>query len=219
MKLLMKVTSRARPEQLIRTVQRSLACATNTDDMAWLFTFDQLDQQYDSAPFLRALRACFHSHQEPRIVFGHSDSKIEAVNRDVPSTDWDVLVNISDDQRPIVIGYDQAIRSFMPPDLDASLWFRGELPLINTQEIVGRRYYERFGYTYHPAFRSFYADNLSTAVAMLLGKCVYSAVQIVEHDNITAPLDALYVRNAEAWEADQKTHERLTASVVRGLVR
>jgi hypothetical protein len=225
--ILMKVSSRERPELLLETVRQYVSMANNTEDMAWLFSFDYDDSGYQTTWFaahLNALLEQCHRH----VVYAVSQSKIHAINRDIgaftfqltesPIKNWDILLNISDDQRPIVKGYDDTIRRIMPDDLDASLWFFDGQPRVNTQEIIGRVYYDRFGYIYNPEYKSLFCDNEATDVAALLGKQIKSKQQIVKHfhpawgGSEAFQEDDLYRRNNKYWNEDQATYERRKAN-------
>lgn len=226
--LLMKVTSRERSAILLDTVKAYIDMAANTHDMVWLFSFDDDD---------KTLTIDFHNKLIDMIqpmgrgvdslaVTASSTGKVDAINRDVNNfkCDWDILLNISDDQRPIVKGYDDIIRRSMPDDLDASLWFPDGQPRINTQEIQGRNYYNRFKYIYHPAFKSLFCDNLSTVVARYLGKLIKSNQQIIKHfhpawgGNESFKRDALYDRNDKFWKEDEATYKRLLAEGIEKLI-
>jgi hypothetical protein len=208
--ILMKFTSRGRYETLKKCVQAYYDKANDTKKMVWLFTIDNDDdtfQMNDFESFLRGLNIQFE------LCFGESFSKIDAINRDVNTTEtyWDILLNISDDQMPILQGYDDLIRDKMPNDLDASLWFNdGHQDDIITQEILGRKYYENQGYIYYPAYRSFFCDNESTLVAKKKGKLVKSPLCIIKHFhpvwgvNEHIQDDELYRRNNIHWEHDKQ---------------
>jgi len=122
-----------------------------------------------------------------RSRIGASESKIHAVNRDINEFDepWDILVVASDDMWPVAKGWDTTIRNDMAkhfPDLDGMLWYPdGFQKRITTMPIMGRRYYNRFGFVYHPSYRSFWCDNEQTAVAQAHGKIVYIDQQLFEH--------------------------------------
>jgi hypothetical protein len=125
--------------------------------------------------------------------------------------DWDILLNLSDDQTCCLAGWDSLIRESMPNDLDASLWFYdGAQPRINTQEIVGYNYYKRTGYIYNPIYKSFYCDNESTEVANMLGKLIKNPNTIFRHDHpachhtTSIGHDSLYERNQSAWDHDKE---------------
>ena len=112
--ILMKVTSRGRPQQLIHAINEYLRLASNPKAMTWLITLDHDDDKCNTVSFCDSLG---HILDEPNIAFGHSDNKIHAINRDVNQLHihhWDILLNISDDQLPIVQGYDAIIREAMP---------------------------------------------------------------------------------------------------------
>jgi hypothetical protein len=210
--ILMKFTSRGRYETLKKCVEAYREKANNIKDMWWLFTIDNDDdtfQRQDFELFLRGLGLSFE------LCFGESYSKIHAINRDIDSTEtyWDILLNISDDQLPIVQGYDDLIRDKMPDSLDYSLWFNdGHQSEIITQEILGRKYYENQGYVYYPEYKSFFCDNESTQVAEKQGKLIKSPLCIVKHfhpvwganDHIQD--DDLYRKNNVHWEHDKELH-------------
>ena len=116
---------------------------------------------------------------------GNSKTKIEAINADVPATDWDILVLISDDMIPEVKGFDDVIRGDMSrlyPDTDGVLWyFDGWRRDLNTLCVIGRKYYDRFGYIYHPAYKSFWCDMEFTEVASALGRQTFIDRTIIRH--------------------------------------
>lgn len=173
--------------------------------MTWLFSLDEDDETMTSDILDRLDSFPINK----KVVFGTSESKIHANNRDVNEFqgEWDILLNISDDQHPIVDCYDDIIRNTMPDHLDASLWFfDGGQPRINTQEIQGRAYYNRHGYIYHPSYKSFYCDNESTEVALKLGKLIKIDKCIIKHNHpaiIKTEQDELYKRNDRHWNEDK----------------
>lgn len=212
----MKVTSRERPEILLETVKQYIEKASDVKNMVWLFSFDEDDKTL-TPDFHNKLTDLIQGEKSLGVTV-KSESKIHAINRDINNqffkSDWDILLNISDDQRPIVQGYDDIIRKAMREDLDASLWFSDGQPRVNTQEIIGRVYYQRFGYIYHPDYKSLFADNEATEAAKILGKQIRSGQQIVRHLHHAwnqpgcLPNDALYERNQKFWDEDQATFNR-----------
>ena len=205
--ILMKVTSRDRPEVLKSTVTKYIQLAEDLDKMVWLFTCDQDDKA--------SIDVCSQFNVRNKVIgIGTSKNKIDAVNRDLgllSNYTWDILLNISDDQIPVVAGYDNIIRKTMPNDLDGSLWFSdGWQSRINTQEILGRKYLQRFGYIYNPEYKSFFCDNESTEVAKQLGKLIYDRRCLIKHfhpgwdSNSHIKRDALYVKNDAHWQHDEE---------------
>jgi hypothetical protein len=215
--ILMKVTSRARPTHLIRCIKDYLYLADNKKDMVWLFSFDYDDDHYNNTGFLDSIAHIIDG--DVHFSFGNSKSKIDAINRDVNEFDtkWDILLCISDDQLPVVQGYDSIIRKSMTNDLDSSLWFwDGAQKRINTQEIVGFNYYKRDGFIYDPRFKSFYCDNYAFMTAKKRGKLIDLTTNcIIRHEHpacnhpTSLPQDSLYDRNQKYWTEDEQLFNEL----------
>ena len=210
MKILCKVTSRERPTELIKCIDSYIQLADNPNNLLWLFTFDENDVTYNNQQFMHLIHSRIHA---PIINLGISKSKISAINRDINNLPihWDILVNISDDQLAIKKGWDTTIINAMPSDLDASLWFNdGHQDMINTMEIVGRKYYERFNYVYHYAYKSFFGDNEATEIAIKLGKCIKSNECIIKHfhygwaKDTHMKKDAVYTNAELHWNHDKQ---------------
>lgn len=211
----MKFTSRERPKQLIDCVQKYLDLASDTSKMIFLFTFDASDPTV-TEEFCKTLPSPF-KRTFISVTQGENQNKIEAINRDIDGLPihWDILLNISDDQLPQVKGYDDIIRTSMPDDLDASLWFHdGWQKKINTQEILGRKYYSHFNHVYYPGYKSFFCDNEATEIAAHLGKIRIFSECIVKHfhpgwdRSLNGKRDDLYIRNDQHWNHDEELYKR-----------
>ncbi len=209
MKLLIKVTSRKRPSELLICIDKAIQLADNPEQLKWLFSFDRDDLLMNNTDFFDEIRKRIYT---PIIVVSESTDKINAINRDVNiySGEWDVLVNLSDDQIAERKGWDSIIKDAMPIHLDASLWFNdGWQDRINTMEIVGRNYYNRFKYIYYPEYKSFYCDNEATEVAIQLGKCIQSNECLFRHyhygwnPNTHMKKDETYIKAEANWTHDQ----------------
>lgn len=218
--ILMKVTSRQRPVELIKCIKAYVDLASNKNDMIWLFSFDFDDKNYQDSRFIELI--CKTVGLNSVITFGMSNNKIHAINRDVNDFEkrWDILLNISDDQLPITKGYDEIIRKTMPADLDCSLWFNdGHQNRINTQEILGRNYYNIDKFIYDPRFKSFFCDNLSTAIATKRGAIIKSEKCIIKHfhpqweKSSHMVEDELYKKNNKYWKHDEELFHRLIKTI------
>lgn len=114
-----------------------------------------------------------------RQVIGVSKSKIHAINRGVNDiSGWDILVNISDDQlfiKPFSIdcGTDEFIHY---PDGHVN-------ERLCTMSVMGRDYYRRFRYVYHPDYVSLWCDNEAMEVAQQLGCYRYIDEHIFTHNH------------------------------------
>jgi len=97
--------------------------------------------------------------------------------------DWDILINFSDDMLFIKKGFDQIIIDAMKehfPDTDGVLHFHDGHKYgaqLMTMSIMGKKYYDRFHYIYHPDYISLWSDNEAMDVAKLLGKYKYMGDQ------------------------------------------
>lgn len=207
MKLLCKVTSRARPTELLKCIKSYVDLCDNKENLIWLVSLDSNDTAlpggFDEEIFKIIPNAI--------VWYGVSTSKIDAINRDINQvSEWDILVNISDDQLVIVKGWDTEIINAMPTDLDASLWFNdGHQDRLNTMEIVGKKYFLRFNYIYHPLYKSFFCDNEAMEVAQKLGKLIKINKCIIKHfhpmweKDTHMKKDETYAKAEEYWAYDK----------------
>lgn len=207
MRILLKVTSRSRPEQLLRCVEAAISLAKRKDLINIVYTFDDDDVDQPITK-LSAL------HPFSQFYFGKKSTKIEAINRNVPEEGWDILVNLSDDQICRRQDWDEIIRAAMPEDLDGSLWyFDGGQMRINTMEIIGYNYYKRDGYIYHPGFKSFFCDNLATDVAKKRNKLFVFNNNLFFHEHPAIvkgkAWDALYKESVPNWDHDKMLYNQL----------
>jgi len=206
MKILLKITSRERPDQCQEAVQSFIHHAKHKENLILAFALDTDDPKL-------GLYTKWISDLAPSVPIhlnvNHSKNKINAINRGVPSNGWDILVNVSDDQRCIQKDWDEYLIKELPSDTDFSVWsFDGVQRRINTMEIIGREYYERTEYIYNPMYKSFFCDNESTLVAQLLGKQIVFPFVIASHEHQQVkrqPMDQLAKRNQVHWEEDKKT--------------
>lgn len=180
MKILFKYPTRDRPLKFSRCLTEYYKLIADKN-FRFVVTADNDDQSMNNPQ----LKAYLEQIPQCEYFFGNNDSKISAINADIPEDDWDILVLVSDDMIPEVAGFDNIIREKMTehyPDLDGVLWFfDGWRRDLNTLCILGRKYYDRFGYIYHPAYKSFWCDAEFTEVAAKLGKQTFIDQVIIRH--------------------------------------
>ena len=185
MHILVKFPSRGRPEKLRSTYLKYISMADYPANLSFLISLDHDDTTH--TPTNRSLLEKFHPNCT--IVIGDSVGKIGAVNRDMDKAGpFDILLLASDDMIPIVKGYDTIIRNNMKtlyPDTDGVLFFNDGYRQrnLNTLCILGKKYYDRFGYIYYPGYKSFWCDNEFMEVADLLNKQTYFADVIIKHEH------------------------------------
>lgn len=209
MRLLLKYPSRERPELFAATINEWMRLASDQGRIQWIVSLDADD------PTLPAYRhKCDTLDIEP--IIGTSKNKIAAVNRDldrVRAAEWDMLVLVSDDMRPVVEGWDSIIEQ-NAPTLDMALWFvdgrRGDLCTLS---IFGRPIFDRMNCIYHPAFQSLYCDDYFHFIMEHEGRMKRIGQRVFEHQWRVENDDALMARNEsnEFHRQDRDTFARLKA--------
>jgi hypothetical protein len=185
MKLLIKFPTRNRKNKFFKVLRQYQNLCEDLDNTYFLITLDNDDESMNPSD----VEDIFNTFKNVKVIYGTSNSKIHAVNRDIELiNDWDIVLLASDDMTPKVKGYDNIIRNKMKEfysDTDGILWFNdGHMGnKLNTLCILGKKYYDRFGYIYHPEYKSVWSDNEFMLVGNLLGKQTYFEQVIIEHEH------------------------------------
>lgn len=187
MNILIKFPTRGRPEKFFDVLNRYIAGVKIRGKTKILVTIDTDDHTMNNDAVISRLSA----YRDVSYGFGLSKSKIDACNRDLndyfktTNSQPDIILLASDDMIPQEKGYDEIIRSEMAknfPDTDGCLWFSdGYRKDFCTLSILGRRYYDRFNYLYHPSYKSFWCDNEFTEVAQSANKIKFIDKVIIKH--------------------------------------
>lgn len=219
MKLLIKYPTRGRQKKFFQTLDRYYSYLQDKINTLFLVTIDTDDEAMNNEYVINKL---VNDYGGLIIGRGNSKSKIHAVNRDLESfnnddwsyTKWDILLLASDDMIPQVKGYDKIIREKMEehfPDTDGCLWFNdGNRKDICTLSILGRKYYDRYGYIYYPEYQAFKADNEFTTVASRAGKLKYIPQTIIKHEHPSYGIgsyDPIYNRDLDKATFDTVLYE------------
>ena len=160
------------------------------------------------------IRDILTQYENVVIKYGNNKSKIEAVNADLKDEEFDIVLLASDDMLPIVKGYDTLIKSRMSeiyPDTDGVLWFNDgyQGDRLNTLSILGKKYYDRFGYIYHPEYKSVWCDNEFMDVSKILDKVTYFDTAIIRHEHPDwgfSDRDNIHLLNIMNGNHDQKLY-------------
>ena len=238
-RLVVKLPTRGRPQKFISVIDRYINFLSGVRDVQFLVSMDHDDPSMNNENMISYLgRLRNQLNGKLHFVYGSSKTKIEACNANIEllrKLKPDIIMLASDDMIPIVSGYDDVICRDMGkyyPDTDGVLHyddgFSGKDQLI-TLSIMGRKYFERFGYIYHPEYKSVFSDNEFTQVARLLNKVVYNTRCIIQHQWVGIPYvmasrgqmkqedvhrDILHERNEgqEMYAFDQEVYERHKAN-------
>ena len=210
MKILIKFPSRGRVDRFFSALD---ACVSNIQDKANYhvsFTLDSDDPVMNNDNVVARLM----EYDNVSIGWGKSKSKVDAINRSMPDIEWDILVNLSDDQFFNIYGWDTMVRVEMAnhfPDGDGYLHFqeKDSMSALCVQTICDKKYYDRFGYIYHPAYKSLFCDNEQFLVAKKLGRYIYIPYEIMTHSNPAygyLPKDEMFLKQQEiGYTIDQQT--------------
>jgi hypothetical protein len=197
-RLLIKFPTRGRPDKFFSVLER-YRDLSRSGNVSFVVSCDLDDESMNNDKIKERLRA----FDNVEVHYGNSKTKIQAINADMQGRDFDICLLASDDMIPERVGYDLEIIDQMQvnyPDLDGVIWFSDGYQgrKLNTLTVVGKRYYDRFGYLYHPDYVSFYSDNEFMQVAFMLGKQTYVDDVIIRHqhpDNTKESIDLTYATN------------------------
>lgn len=221
MKILVKYPTRGRPQIFLERLKEWYESATNPAEIGWLVSYDANDETMTYSVTSQAQKII--REDSLHCVKGNSRSKIQACNADMNIMEdwpWDVVLLISDDMACRRVGWDDVIRAKMfelYPDTDGCLWFHdgSKQRDICTLSCIGRKYYDKFGYIYHPSFKSFFCDNEFTDVAQKAGKITFIEKGIATHEHPAwggnMKHDATYKGNNKYWAEDQATYNHRKA--------
>jgi hypothetical protein len=202
--ILYKLTSRSRPANMYRAYKSvidnavldyRMILSVDADDATTLNSDEFKQMQWDS-------RVSIH--------VGTSKNKIDAINRDVPTDGWDILVNLSDDQIFTKRGFDEVIAQ-CGADEFLHLPDGHVNELLPTMSIMGYDYYKRFNYIYHADYVSLWCDNEAMDVAKQLGCYKYLNELVFEHLHPAwgkAPIDAQLLHTQKFYRQDERTYRK-----------
>jgi len=210
MRILFKYTSKSRRSNFLRGYDSILNKIANREDYHILISVDKDDQSMYPLPVLDG---------NYTFVVGNSKNKIDAINRDINEFDYDfdILINMSDDMIFTKKGFDDIIRAEFYNDFNQYIHFNdgNQKSNVCTMHIVGREYYNRFKYIYHPDYISLWSDVENDIVAKQLGCYKYMGdnLQLFRHLHPAwglAPQDALSIKTEDRalWIADEITFNK-----------
>ena len=211
MKILIKYPSRGRPKQFFEGLNSIFDNVADIEKIHVALTLDSDDSSMNNDEVISKI----DSYQNVTIQWGLSESKIHAVNRDIPDIEWDIIVVMSDDMRFTFWGFDQVIRNqFTDQDLDKFLhipdWDAKHA--LATMYIAGKAYFDRLGYIYHPSYKSLWCDNEAQDVAKSLDKYYYvDWPGVIHHLNPAyghAPRDEMFDEQQQFWNVDEANYKQ-----------
>lgn len=212
--ILYKYPSRGRPQRFFDSLDSIVNNTVDKDSYHVSCTLDTDDETMNNKEVIEKIL----SYKNVSISWGKSNSKIHAVNRDMPDIDFDILINMSDDMRFNIYGFDQMIRVDMNqhfPNFDGLLHYPDQdaKEYLATMYIAGKKWWEFRGKNiYHPSYQSLFCDNEEMECAQKMGKYKYCGYQINVHYNPAyghLPKDEKFLHDQSLWGLDELNyHER-----------
>ena len=187
MKLMVQFPTRGRPNQFLDCFKLYVHNLSGNNDVFFNINCDTNDTSMNNDVIKNEI---FSIYNKCIINFNNNETKIDAINNNINDKSFDVILNASDDMNPQVKEYDEEIRKGFEEyfaDYDGVLHFNDGVqgPVLNTLCILGKPYYERFGYIYHPDYKCVYCDNEFMEISRILKKSIYIDKLIIKHDHVT----------------------------------
>jgi hypothetical protein len=207
MKLLIKYPSRSRPERFFDGLDSIYRNISDMDNFRVACTLDVDDESMHNAEVIDKIG----KYRNVSIQWGTSESKVHAINRDLPDY-GDIIVVYSDDMRTDFYGFDEIIRNAFKehfPDLDGMIHLPDQdtKAILATMYIAGRPFYKRFGHIYPPQYKSLWCDNHMMAVAKILNRYAFIDCPGVVTHLLPAmgwiPKDEMFIRQQLDWDRDE----------------
>lgn len=183
-KILVNYTTRSRPDRFFDGMNSIYDLCADTDNMMVLISADFDDKSMFNPDVAYRIKEYKNAH----IIWDKSESKIHAINRDLDrvSYKWDIVVNFSDDQRFVIYGWDNLIRTDFANNSPDYSHYMAYLDTdtngaLSTLLIAGRKWYDLFGFIYDPQFKSLWCDVLLEECARHLNKFHYTGYTIYKH--------------------------------------
>lgn len=218
MKFLFNFATRSRPEKFFRGVDSIVNNMSGKHDYEIIVTIDTDDASMNNEEVMAEIGARYAD--VIRLYRGESKNKIDAINRSIPHFgEFDVLVNMSDDMIFTLPNFDEVIAEKIGDDTDKYLHFRDtnhrKQDALCTMHIVGKKYFDRDKFVYHPDFISVYADNLNDDLAKSRGKyhfypdVIFKHYHPAYHKDVERDLQYQRTEDRAIYARDRRTYQSL----------
>lgn len=187
MKFLIKLPSRGRPELFKKNIIEWINFLSNENEYLFLFTFDEDDTTMNNdmiKNFVNSLPVNVEYH------YSQCKNKVEAMNFGLENRDFDVIIPLIDDCEPRVKDFDKVIVELFdknPDGLDAVINFHSVMwhSGLICFPVMGKTFFDRLKYIWHPGYVSLGCDNDLTYVVKLLDKEIFDMRTVFFHNFIT----------------------------------
>lgn len=157
--------SRSRPEKSFETINKWIQRA-HTDDFEVIISLDN-----DEPEMIKYQEQYFNI--ECTVVIRDNRSAVDAINNAAKIAQGDIIIVVSDDT-DCPAGWAGIISNAVAGQEDFVLKVYDNIQKwVITMPIIDRKYYNRFGYIYHPDYRHMFCDTDLTHTAELLGRIIW----------------------------------------------
>ncbi len=207
--LLIKIPTRSRPEKFLQVLDLYYQKLSGEIPYHFVISCDSSDTSMNNVRMIEQIEKYPHI----TLFFTDNRSKVEAYNQGVDSQTWTIIIVGSDDMIPQVEHYDKIIVKEMLdafPDYDGVLNFNDGYVggKLNTYPVIGRKYYNRFGFIYNPVYKSLFCDEEFTKISKKINKEKVCNQVLLRHEhpcNGYNNVDRLYLQNEILEQRDRKT--------------
>jgi hypothetical protein len=202
--------SRQRPQIAVEVANKWLINAKNWQEIEYIVSLDRDDPtvpEYRTA-FEKSAMMKFLKYPDKRILVSDNITMVQAVNAGAAKATGDLFIVVSDDF-DCFPNWDEWLLEQVKGKTD----FAVKVPdgyvkdyYLQTLPICDRKYYNRFGYIYNPAYRHMYVDTEASAVAYMLNRMIVIPDEgnpVFRHLHYTrglSPKDEVNERNDSSYQ-------------------
>ena len=184
--------SRGRPQQAVSAMKTWVTRCSNHNDIEYILSLDS----DDAASYLHEVELGF-GKLDLKLAINPNTNVVGALNVGARLATGKVLIYVSDDVEPLPC-WDTEIQDAVLFDADrefALFISDGNQRDLQTQAIMSKKYYDRWGYIYYPEYKSMFADNDYMHRALAAGVVIDGTHLTFKHNHYTVggmPWDATY---------------------------
>lgn len=203
--------SRSRPEMAYKTARKWLLFAEKPDQIEYILSIDNDDQLSSNYNDLFLSKTQFKGTGlmcmgNVTVMSCDNNSAIQAINNAASICTGDLIIVVSDDFDTCAI-WDTVLKDALKDKSDFLVKTDdGIQPTLITLPIMDRKYYDRFGYVYHPDYLHMFCDQEMTAVGHMLGKVIELPILFKHNHYMIGGMekDAINVKNDATWNQGQR---------------
>jgi hypothetical protein len=198
--------SRWRPEMALKAWNEWMQNANNPDQIEYILSLDTSDSTQNE--YFRLFE-----YTDVQIIINHNRSIVDAVNQAAKVATKDIFVVVSDDFG-CPLDWDMDVVGYCADENPVLLHVNDTIQTdVCTLPIMNRKFYDRFGWVYHPHYYSMFADNDLTECAKKIGAYVSDFSLTFEHRhyvNGKNKRDKTYDRenSKQAWDIGKRVFQQ-----------